>query len=167
VSSRLPDEAVGLILRSRKLGRPELCSDVVERWLRRLVSWHTADRELQDDLVQECHLYFLDVVYRWIEPMEPKAVRVGLETLMNRKILSTLRDNRTLVAAEKRAPRPKSSVLSDFTGVYARETRDRNSSPRQKQILDLFMEGYSTTEVAALLGCSRMFIKRARETMVT
>ncbi|MCU0916980.1 MAG: hypothetical protein MUC88_20820 [Planctomycetes bacterium] len=164
--ARIPDETIEAILQSRRLGRAELCAEQVDRWLKKLVTWYTADKHLQEDLAQECQLYFLETVYRWIEQREPKSVRASLEILMNRRILSMLRNNRVRSGVKKERMNVKTEELSDFTGVYTRETIERNSRPRQKAILDLFMKGYSTTDVQHILGFDRKTIQNVRATMV-
>lgn len=161
---KLPQSTIETILASRKVGRPELCIEKVESWLRALTRWYTRDEALRDDLTQECLLYFLETVYRWIEPREAKSVRASLEILMNRRMYCYMREHRMKSGVKLERLRPKMQFAADFSEVYVREIWERNR-PRQRQVIELLMEGLSSAEAARILGTSERTINELRATM--
>lgn len=163
-SKNLSDEAVLAILRSRQLGRPELCAEHVDRWLRKLATWYTDNRTLQEDLAQDCMVYFLETVFRWIEPRELKSVKASLGIVMNWRMLD-LTDMYQDRPVDRERLRMQRSNERDFHAPYVDEFIE-SCSPRQKQVIKLLMEGHSVTEASEILGTSRRMINKIRHTVV-
>jgi DNA-directed RNA polymerase specialized sigma24 family protein len=160
----LSDGAVANIVHSRQLGRPDLCIKDVDAWLRRLSTCYTKNTELREDLVQDCLVYFLEEVFRWIEPRSVESVRANLKMLMNWKMLNQMKVLHYQPLQHRVRP-TREWVTPDWTEVNVKEVIEK-SSPRQRQVLGLVLEGFTITEVSKILGVSRRTINNIRATMV-